>query len=143
MIEHKLNFNNIIIMFLIMILSSIISGMNMWVNNIKDVRVHLNDIYMGVLMTGWMFLFYGIIYSIKTNINIGFITIIVSIYLIRNQIFINKNQYLSSMIPHHSMAIFMSEKIKNKNIISDKELNQLIENIILNQQDEIYIMDKK
>jgi hypothetical protein len=143
MIEHKLNFNNIIIMFLIMILSSIISGMNMWVNNIKDVRVHLNDIYMGVLMTGWMFLFYGIIYSIKTNINIGFITIIVSIYLIRNQIFINKNQYLSSMIPHHSMAIFMSEKIKNKNIISDKELNQLIENIILNQQDEIYIMNKK
>jgi hypothetical protein len=130
-------------MFLIMILSSIISGMNMWVNNIKDVRVHLNDIYMGVLMTGWMFLFYGIIYSIKTNINIGFITIIVSIYLIRNQIFINKNQYLSSMIPHHSMAIFMSEKIKNKNIISDKELNQLIENIILNQQDEIYIMNKK
>lgn len=126
-----------------MILSSIISGMNMWVNNIKDVRVHLNDIYMGVLMTGWMFLFYGIIYSIKTNINIGFITIIVSIYLIRNQIFINKNQYLSSMIPHHSMAIFMSEKIKNKNIISDKELNQLIENIILNQQDEIYIMNKK
>lgn len=34
------------------------------------------------------------------------------------------------MIPHHSMAIFMSNKIKNKNIISDKELNKIVDNII-------------
>lgn len=68
--EHKLNLNSIIIMFIIMILSSIISGMNMWVNNIKDVRIHLNDIYMGISMTGWMFLFYGLIYKNYLNIYI-------------------------------------------------------------------------
>jgi hypothetical protein len=143
MIEHKLNFNNVIIMFIIMILSSVISGMNMWVNNINDVRIHLNDIYMGILMTGWMFLFYGLIYKNNRNIYIGLITILFSVYLIRNQIFINREQYLSSMIPHHSMAIFMSNKLNDKNIILDKELNQLVKNIITNQQDEINIMKSK
>ena len=143
MIEHKLNFNNVIIMFIIMILSSVISGMNMWVNNINDVRIHLNDIYMGILMTGWMFLFYGLIYKNNGNIYIGLITILFSVYLIRNQIFINREQYLSSMIPHHSMAIFMSNKLNDKNIILDKELNQLVKNIITNQQDEINIMKSK
>ena len=141
--EHKLNLNSIIIMFITMILSSIISGMNMWVNNIKDVRIHLNDIYMGISMTGWMFLFYGLIYKNYSNIYIGLITILISVFLIRNQIFINQQQYLSSMIPHHSMAIFMSDKIKNKNIILDKELNKLVNNIIINQQDEIELMKNK
>lgn len=47
------------------------------------------------------------------------------------------------MIPHHSMAIFMSDKIKNKNIILDKELNKLVNNIIINQQDEIELMKNK
>jgi len=143
MMEHKLNLNSIIIMFITMILSSIISGMNMWVNNIKDVRIHLNDIYMGISMTGWMFLFYGLIYKNYSNIYIGLITILISVFLIRNQIFINQQQYLSSMIPHHSMAIFMSDKIKNKNIILDKELNKLVNNIIINQQDEIELMKNK
>jgi hypothetical protein len=126
-----------------MILSSIISGMNMWVNNLNDVRIHLNDIYMGTLMCGWMFLFYGIIYKNNMNIYIGFITVIILIFLIRNQIFINQNQYILSMIPHHSMAIFMSNKLNDKNIISDKELNHLVKNIVKNQQDEINIMKTK
>ena len=42
------------------------------------------------------------------------------------------------MIPHHSMAIFMSNKLNDKNIISDKELNHLVKNIVKNQQDEIF-----
>lgn len=143
MIQHTSNINDIILMFIIMILSSIVSGMNMWVHDMKDIRVHLNDIYMGILMSGWMFMLYGIIYKIKININIGIITILLSIYFIRNQIFINKQQYLSSMIPHHSMAIFMSKKLNDKITIRDNELNKLVNSIIINQQDEINIMKSK
>jgi hypothetical protein len=50
MINHNSNSSDtkdIIIMFVIMIVASIITGMNIWVNSFSDVRVHLNDIYMG------------------------------------------------------------------------------------------------
>jgi hypothetical protein len=141
MINHNTSqVNNIMTMFIIMIIASIFSGMNMWVNNINDARLQLNDIYMGIIMTGWMFLLSGLFYSLTNYIYIGLITIIISVYFIRNQIFINGYQYLSSMIPHHSMAIFMSNKIKEKNIIRNDEINNLINNIIITQQEEINIM---
>ena len=140
MIGHSSSIQNIIIMFIVMIIAAIISGMNMWVDNINDVRIHLNDIYMGILMTGWMFLLLGLFYSMNNYIIIGLITIIITSYLIRTQTFINENQYLTSMIPHHSMAVFMSKKIKEKNIINNDIINWLIDNIILTQQEEINIM---
>jgi uncharacterized protein (DUF305 family) len=46
------------------------------------------------------------------------------------------------MIPHHSMAVFMSEKIKQKNIIKDQEINDLVSNIITTQEEEIRLMKK-
>lgn len=143
MINHnELDVQNIILMFIIMIIASIFSGMNMWNNNISDVRIQLNDIYMGISMTGWMFLLFGLFYSLSNYIYIGLVIIITSIYLIRNQIFINQYQYLTSMIPHHSMAIFMSKKIKEKDIINNEELNNLVNNIIITQQQEIDLMKK-
>ena len=109
--NHVINTNDIIIMFIIMIIAGIFSGMNMWVSNINDVRIQINDIYMSVIMTGWMFLLMGIFYSSANYIWIGIITIAISFYFIRNQIFINQYEYLNSMIPHHSMAIMMSKKL--------------------------------
>ncbi len=50
MINHNSNSSDashIIIMFIIMVVASVITGMNMWVNSFSDVRVHLNDMYMG------------------------------------------------------------------------------------------------
>ena len=125
-----------------MIIASIITGMNMWVNSLDDVRLHLNDVYLGISMTGWMYLLMGIFYSITNIIWIGLVTIIISVYLIRNQVFINEEEYLSSMIPHHSMAILMSKKIKEKNVITNNVIDDLVNNIILTQQQEIDIMKK-
>ena len=125
-----------------MIIASILSGMNMWVTNINDARIQINDIYMGIIMTGWMFLLMGIIYSLSKYIWIGLGTIIISFYFIRNQIFVNQYEYLNSMIPHHSMAIFMSEKIKEKNVITNKEIDNLVSSIIITQQEEIELMKK-
>ena len=144
MINHNslTSVNDIIIIFIIMIIASIITGMNMWVNSLDDVRLHLNDVYMGISMTGWMFLLMGIFYSITNIIWIGLVTIIISVYLIRNQVFINEEEYLSSMIPHHSMAILMSKKLKEKNVITNNTIDNLVNNIILKQQEEINIMKK-
>ncbi len=143
MINHNSNSSDashIIIMFIIMVVASVITGMNMWVNNLSDVRVHLNDIYMGISMTGWMLFLMGLIYSMENYIWVGIVTIGISAYLIRKQVFIGEREYIDSMIPHHSMAILMSKQLKEKGDISNKQLDKLVNNIIQTQQEEINLM---
>ncbi len=143
MINHNSNSSDtkdIIIMFVIMVVASVITGMNMWVNRLDDVRFHLNDIYMGISMTGWMLFLMGLIYSMENYIWIGIITIGISAYLIRNQVFIGEREYIDSMIPHHSMAILMSKQLQEKGQIQNKKLAQLVNNIIQTQQEEINLM---
>jgi hypothetical protein len=48
---------DIISMSIIMLFSGLLSTMNIWVNDISDIRLSLNDLYMIGLMTGWMLLF--------------------------------------------------------------------------------------
>ena len=120
------NNNHYIIMFFIMILSGLLSTMNIWVDKYKDIRFSINDIYMILLMTGWMFLFMGIIYK-ETNIFIiGILLVITNMLCIRNQFLITENQYKLGMIPHHSMAIHMSKKLLKKN----NNISQFLINII-------------
>ncbi len=134
--------NMILVMIVIMIISSILSGMNSMVSNIGHIRIHLNDIYMGLLMSGWMYLLLGLYELNSKYIIIGILLIVVMMVIIRKQLFINDSQYLDSMIPHHSMAIFMSKKILEKEI-DNKKVNDLATNIINNQEKEIDIMLNK
>jgi hypothetical protein len=134
--------NMILVMIVIMIISSILSGMNSMVSNIGHIRIHLNDIYMGLLMSGWMYLLLGLYELNSKYIIIGILLIVVMMVIIRKQLFINDSQYLDSMIPHHSMAIFMSKKILEK-VKDNKIVNDLATNIINNQEKEIDIMVKK
>ena len=79
----------IIIMMVIMFIAGLLSSMNMWVEKLSDMRFHLNDVYMALLMCGWSLVIMGI-YYIKINILIiGIIFTILILYCIRNQIFIN------------------------------------------------------
>ena len=144
MVEPK----EIIIMMVIMFIAGLLSSMNMWVEKLSDMRFHLNDVYMALLMCGWSLVIMGI-YYIKINILIiGIIFTILIIYCIRNQIFINENQFLNGMIPHHSMAVLMSKKLlekeKNKDKPKDsyktKHIQNFAKNIITNQNDEIKFM---
>ena len=47
--------NHYVVMFFIMILSGLLSTMNIWVDKVDDIRFSVNDAYMILLMTGWMF----------------------------------------------------------------------------------------
>ena len=60
--QHTKN-NHYISMFFIMILSGLLSTMNVWVDKLDDIRFSINDAYMVLLMTGWMFLFMGLFYK--------------------------------------------------------------------------------
>ena len=74
---------------------------------------------------------------------IGFILtilfIIIMIIFIRKQILIDDKQFLQGMVPHHSMAILMSKKIKNKT--KNPRIQRLASQIIRSQANEINIMN--
>ena len=131
--------NHYTIMFLIMILSGLLSTMNMWVDKLDDIRFSLNDTYMIFLMTGWMFLFMGVVYQEKSVFLLGLLLVIINIWCIRNQFLITESQYKIGMIPHHSMAVHMSKKILEK----ENNITPFIENIIKTQEKEISILKKE
>jgi len=140
-ISH-LHFNHYTIMFFIMVISGLLSTMNVWVDKLDDIRFSLNDVYMTLLMTGWMFLFMGLIYQEINVFFIGLSLVIVNIWCIRNQFLITETQYKLGMIPHHSMAIHMSKQLLEKEKNTSLSLRPFIQNIIDTQENEIKILKK-
>jgi len=136
--KHSQTTNHYIIMFFIMLLSGLLSTMNVWVDKVDDIRFSINDAYMTLLMTGWMFLFMGLIYQEKSVFFIGLSLIVFNIWCIRNQFLITETQYKLGMIPHHSMAIHMSKKLLEKK----NNISPFVKNIIKTQEDEILILKK-
>jgi len=132
--------NHYVIMFFIMVLSGLLSTMNIWVDKFDDIRFSINDAYMTLLMTGWMFLFMGIIYQEIHVFIIGLSFVLFNIWCIRSQFLITERQYKLGMIPHHSMAVHMSKKLLEKENI--KELRPLVKNIIKTQEREIEFLKK-
>src|SRR5213595_467558 len=108
----------------IMIFASICAGlaatMNTWADRWSDIHSHLNDVYMIILMTSIMMMIAIMMepmdHEHQDIIPIwGYVFVaIVMFFFIRQQTFITDSQYLRGMIPHHSMAITMSERIAEK-----------------------------
>jgi len=134
----------IIQMIAIMFVAGGLSTMNVWANSLDDVRIHINDLYMVVLMIGWSTLLASLFYLRDTqNYTIPFLSvavILIVLYLIRSQTFVDDSQFLEGMIPHHSMAITMSRKIKDKT--NNPKIKKLAEDIITAQEQEIKYMNE-
>lgn len=126
-------------MFVIMFVAGLLTTMNIYATGFDDMRWSLNDVYMSLMMCGWMFLIWGIVYQLAKQVLLGLLLLTVSFYGIRNQFFISSNQYLKGMIPHHSMAVTMSkELLKNQQV--SPQLTSFATNIIKTQQNEINFM---
>ena len=97
-------------MTLISIVAALLSGMWVWADKWADVKLSINDFYMAFLMTGWMFLLQGIVMKHTNYTIIGTLVVVASLFVIRFQILVSQDQYLQGMIPHHSMAVFLSRK---------------------------------
>lgn len=130
-------YNHYIVMFFIMILSGLLSTMNVWADKLDDIRFSINDIYMTMLMTGWMFLFMGLYYSEMPVLCAGLFLVVINIWCIRTQFMITSDQYILGMIPHHSMAILMSKKLIQREA---PMRNNFVSNIITTQEKEIEYM---
>lgn len=128
--------NHYTLMFFIMILSGLLSTMNVWVDKIDDIRFSINDVYMTLLMSGWMFLFTGLIYQQLDIFFIGLPMVIITIWCIRTQFLVTESQYKLGMIPHHSMAVHMSKKLLEK----ENNIIPFLQNIIKTQENEIMVL---
>jgi len=124
-------------MTLISIASALLSGMWVWADKWSDIRLSINDLYMALLMTGWMFLLQGSVMKQMTYALMGLALVVASLYAIRFQILVTRDQYLEGMIPHHSMAIFLSKKQIEKSNGDEKILGGLPFSIIQGQDKEI------
>jgi hypothetical protein len=120
-------------MFIIMFISGLLSTMNVWATKYTDIRFSLNDVYMALLICGWMFFFMGAYYGGSSSIFFGLSLILISIWCIRTQFLIDLRQYNYGMIPHHSMAIHMSKKLLEKKPPNE----QFLLNLIHTQEKEI------
>jgi hypothetical protein len=126
-------------MLIIMFIAGILSSMSIWADKLSDMAISLNDIYMSLLMCGWMLFFMGLYEKNYQTVLIGLISVIIIFIMIRTQLFITPKQYLVGMIPHHSMAVLMSKKLLERGNLGS-ELNILAKNIINSQEKEIEIM---
>lgn len=130
------SYNHYVVMFFIMIISGALSTMNVWVDKYSDIRFGLNDVYMILLMTGWMFLFMGAYYRELNIFTLGTTIVIIILWCIRTQFMISEEQYRLGMIPHHSMAILMSKKLLQK----QNNIQKFLESLINTQEKEIKFM---
>lgn len=127
-----------VIMFIISMLSALLSSMSVWVDKWDDIRISLNDIYMAFLMTGWMFFLEGIYMIHPSYIITGGALVVLSFLCIRTQFLVDIHQYIRGMIPHHSMAVLMSKKLIQK--YNPSVLGNLPYQIIKGQESEILFM---
>jgi hypothetical protein len=121
-----------------MLLGGILSTMNIWSDKLSDIRISLNDLYMIGLMTSWMFVFMGIFMNEHIYWQFGIVFVLLILFLIRNQIGVDIKSYYRQMIPHHSMAVFLSKK-QLENAKNNYE-KLFLENIIRTQEREIELM---
>lgn len=128
-------------MILAMLLAGFLSSMSIWSNSLHDIRISLNDVYMISLMTSWMFLFMGIFQIHLRFLLLGSLGVLVSFYLIRKQIAITPYQYIQGMIPHHSMAVFMSRRLLQRDDVP-RELREFALRVVHLQEKEIYEIKK-
>jgi hypothetical protein len=123
-----------------MILSGLLATMNVMADKLDDIRFSINDVYMTLLMTGWMFLFMGVYYSEIYVLCFGLFLVVTNIWCLRTQFLVSDKQYILGMIPHHSMAVLMSKKLLQR---QSSVLNDFVANIIDTQEKEIIYMKSR
>ena len=135
-----------LIQFIVMVIVGMaFNPMNMLAFRINDLYLSLTLFYGGLLMASNMIWAHEIIHYLsmghfnKYVFIIGILlSIIVTIFLLRNQFQIGDKQWLRRMISHHSTALTTSHLIKNKT--SDIKLKKLSNEIIETQEREIDLM---
>lgn len=142
----KPNIARQLIMFVVMTVVGILfNPMNILAYEFSDLYLSLTLFYGGLLMASNMIWAHEIVhYLYMGHLNIiTFITgiilsLFVSLFLLRKQLFVNDKEWLKRMVSHHSTALTTSYKIYNKT--HDLNVKKLAKDIIETQKKEIKLM---
>lgn len=137
---HKIHYVRLLVMTVLSFISMYVL-MYAMVDKLGNVYPNVNQTYMAGLMTAPMVIIEVLLmrtmYRNKiANISIVAVSVVALIgffVAIRQQAAVGDNQFLKSMIPHHSGAILMCGKAP----ITDAEIKTLCQSIIKSQQNEI------
>lgn len=135
--------------FVLMLSLSFVVMYAVMFSNVADfshIKLNLNRLYMTILMVAPMALIMlGVMRSMYKDQKLNAIIVVMSIVatvgafiMLRNQAIVGDNEFINSMIPHHSSAILVSEEAR----ISDPELKKLAQEIIKAQKEEIAEMER-
>lgn len=135
-----------IIMFIIMVIVGILfNPMNILAYRFSDLYFSQTLFYGGILMASNMIWSHEIVHLLSMgHLNIMifllgiFLSVGVSIFLLRSQLLVNDSQWLKRMISHHSTALTTSHKIYKKS--KNPKLKKLAKEIIDTQEREITLM---
>ena len=136
--------------FIIMFLVGIFfNPMNVLAYRLNDIYMSTTLFYSGLLMASNMIWSHELIHYINmrhinlTNFIIGIcLSLFIGIFLLRQQLFVDKKQWLRRMIGHHSTAITTTQQLlkDNNNFKDDATMYRLAKDIIFNQELEILQM---
>jgi hypothetical protein len=135
-----------LIQFIVMVIIGMaFNPMNVLAFRFTDLYLSLTLFYGGLLMASNMMWAHEIIHYLsmghfnKYVFFIGiFLSVSITIYLLRKQLLIDDEQWLRRMISHHSTALTTSHNIYKKT--GNKKLKSLAKDIIETQEREIELM---
>jgi len=135
-----------LIQFIIMVIVGMtFNPMNILIFKFDHLYLSLTLFYGGLLMASNMIWAHEVIHYLsmgyfnKYLFLIGiFLSFSITFLLLRNQLFIDDNQWLRKMISHHSTAISTSLNIYDKT--DNKQIKKLAKEIIETQEREINLM---
>lgn len=134
-----------IVMFIVMTIVGIcFNAMNALAFSISHLYFSYTLFYGGCLMASNMIWAHEIIhYLVHNHINIGVFLIglflsLCFVFILRQQFFVNDEQYLKRMISHHSTALTTSYKILETT--NNPKIKKLSKTIIETQKEEIQYM---
>jgi len=114
------------------------------VASINHVYFSLTRLYMALLMVAPMGIL--MLFMMKSRFNnkrlnkiiliSGIVIFVLALFFLRTQTFIQDEQYMKAMVPHHSSAILTSQEAE----INDSEVKDLSTEIIETQEREISLM---
>ena len=120
--------------------------MYVMIDSIAHFYFNINRVYMALMMVAPMVILMLIVMrSMYQNQKLNYLLhatfiglLIVLFFLIRTQTPVGNEQFLRSMIPHHSSAILMCQEAA----ITDPEISKLCEQIVKSQKEEIAEMER-
>ena len=143
--KHILYKKHIVMFIVMVIVGMLFNPMNILAYRISDLYSSLTLFYGGLLMASNMIWAHEIVHYLSMGhfdiriFSIGIVLSVgISIFLLRKQLFVDDKQWLRRMISHHSTALTTSHIIYNKT--NNPKLKQLSKEIIETQEKEIHLM---